>query len=311
MKETADKTIGRVRPPIANDLDRELLRHHPLRGELSPKGGPVCASCAGIGYHFDPLGGGPMSGAFVLCECQRKVCRCGHRPPYDYYDAQTNAMAHCPARRAEMAVDRCHSLLKRSAIPERYKWKFISSLEHVDASTAIAVDHAIETVRRFSEYRNQTSNGGEAQGLYLHGPTGCGKTLLSCAILNELIRLHQIPVLYAKISRDILGQLRASFNPNSDYYGEGRKIEERLANVTALVMDDFGAHRETEFVNSVLYDLIDARYEKKLPTIITSNEPLEKLRETGGGRLYSRLKEMCVEIHLEAPDYRLRGSRSY
>ena len=298
MNPTEPRSQTAIPPDTGADLNREVLRHHPRRA-----GTADCPHCAGIGYHFDPLGGGSAQGAFVLCECVRRVCRCGNKPPYDYYDAERNAMVPCPAGAAELAVDRSMVLQHHSGIPNRYRWKFISSVELVDDSTIIAVDHAIETVRRFGE--------GDPQGLYLHGPPGCGKTLLSCAILNELIRLHQIPVLYAKISRDILGQLKASFNPNSEYYGEGRRIEERLASVTALVMDDFGAHRETEFVNSVLYDLIDARYEKNLPTIVTSNEPLEHLRDTSGGRLYSRLKEMCVEIHLDAPDYRQRGSRSY
>ncbi len=289
---------GGGQPDSGADLNRELLRHHPRRSEASD-----CPQCAGIGYLFDPLGAGKNEGSFVLCECMRRLCRCGGNPPYDYFDPEQHSMRRCPAGEAELAVDRATTLEAQSGIPARYRWKFISSLELVDDSLIIAVDHAIETVRRFGA--------GDPQGLYLYGPPGCGKTLLSCAILNELIRLHQIPVLYAKISRDILGQLKASFNPNSEYYGEGRKIEERLASVTALVMDDFGAHRETEFVNSVLYDLIDARYERNLPTILTSNEPLERLRETSGGRLYSRLKELCVEIHLDAPDYRQRSSRSY
>ena len=56
----------------------------------------------------------------------------------------------------------------------------------------------------------------------------------------------------------------------------------------------------------MLYDLIDARYEHGLLTIITSNEPMESWREISGGRIYSRLRQMTTEIEIDAPDYRLR-----
>ncbi len=79
----------------------------------------------------------------------------------------------------------------------------------------------------------------------------------------------------------------------------------------ALVIDDFGIHNESDWVNSVLYDLIDARYENNLLTIITSNDPLDAWKELAKGRVYSRLREICIEIQIDAPDYRLRESKQY
>ncbi|MCB1170488.1 MAG: ATP-binding protein, partial [Leptospiraceae bacterium] len=76
------------------------------------------------------------------------------------------------------------------------------------------------------------------------------------------------------------------------------------------VIDDFGIHRESDWVNQTLYDLIDSRYEKSLITILTSNEPMESWKGLFGGRLYSRLRQICIEIHLDGADYRLRESRS-
>ncbi|MDH5655829.1 MAG: ATP-binding protein, partial [Spirochaetia bacterium] len=231
--------------------------------------------------------------------------------PYLYYDENSNSMIPCPSRNARLAIDKMHKLQRDSGIPGRYLWKFISSIDiHSDdpsgkknQSLLIALDNAIDTISKFGL--------DQIQGMYLYGPTGSGKTLMSCFVLNELIRLYLAPVRYAKISRDVLGKLRASFNPNSEIYGESRKIEEELATVKALVIDDFGVHKETEWVNSVLYDLIDARYENNLLTIITSNEPMESLKEISNKRIYSRLREMCSEIHMDMPDYRLRKVRRY
>jgi DNA replication protein DnaC len=166
-----------------------------------------------------------------------------------------------------------------------------------------AIDHVYAVIKEYPKNKN-------TYGLYLYGRTGTGKTLLSCIILNEMIRLYQIPVKYAKISRDILGKIRDTFNPQSEYYGEGRKIEEELANIEILVIDDFGVQKDSPWVNNVLYDLIDSRYEKNLLTILTSNEPMDSWKEISNGRVFSRLKEMCLEIHLDAEDYRLKKSKS-
>jgi DNA replication protein DnaC len=274
-------------------------------------GEPQCRMCNGLGHLFDPFGGGKDEGAFVLCDCMKKKVK-SDVFPYLYYDEKTNTMLPCPARDARLAIEKIHRLQKDSGIPGRYKWKFISSIDIYDEGSAagrknpsllIALDIAIDTINQFGT--------GKMQGMYLHGPTGSGKTLMSCFVLNELIRLYLVPVRYAKISRDVLGKLRASFNPNSEIYGESRKIEEELAKIPALVIDDFGVHKETEWVNSVLYDLIDARYENNLLTIITSNEPMESLREISNKRIYSRLREMCSEIHMDMPDYRMRKTRQY
>lgn len=279
-------------------ITRELLRNRPHES-----GSGNCDQCNGTGFLFDPLGGGRDRGAFILCGCMKKICRCDGTPPYEYYDSEKYAMVSCPAAPARNTIDRIEVLQKLSEIPKRYVWKFISSIDYSNQSLLFAVDHSVETIANFGRE--------EIQGLYFYGPTGCGKTLLSCAVLNELIRLYQAHVRYAKISRDILQKLKSTFNPNSELFGAAYKIERQLATVPVLVIDDFGVHRESDFVNAVLYDLIDARYEQNQLTIITSNEPMESWKEIAGGRVYSRLRQMCVEIHIEAPDYRLIESRSY
>ena len=289
MQTTNNQNID---PGIMEELERNARK----------LGYPDCKrGCRGMGFYFDPFGGGKRDGAFVLCDCMKEVMRCEGQPPFEYFDSEENGMRDCPTKPVLVTLERIALLRKYSGIPSRYNWKFISSIDFTPVM--FAMDHAVETVRLFGE--------GKSQGIYFHGGTGSGKTLLSCAILNELIRLYQKPVKYAKISRDILGKLRASFNPNSDSYGEGRKIEEELARIPVLVIDDFGVHRESEWVNSVLYDLIDARYENNLLTIITSNEPMSSWKEIGGGRVYSRLVQMCLEIHIDAPDYRLNDQKSF
>jgi len=285
------------------------LQHH-LEAHARRFGDRSCPICNGLGHIIDPQGGGIAHGAFLLCECLKKGAK-ADAPPYIYYDEASNSMLPCPSREGRIAIERMNLLMNQSGIPGRYLWKFISSIEvntpmkpgELNTPLVLALDHAVDAIHNYGT--------GKIQGLYLHGPTGTGKTLLSCAVLNELVRLYQAPIRYAKISRDVLGKLRASFNPNSEIYGEGRKIEEELATVDALVIDDFGVHRESDWVNSVLYDLIDARYENNLLTIITSNDPLDSIRSIFHGRVYSRIREMCTEIHMDTTDFRQVHSKQY
>ncbi|MCB1316707.1 MAG: ATP-binding protein [Leptospiraceae bacterium] len=290
-------------PPVSRvgSIFDEILRL--MQEERGESIAPVCKQCLDLGYVFIPnpdRTGDP--GTYELCSCQRELCRCDGHPPFEYFDEEANAMRPCPVRPVRLALHKARLALRSSGIPPRFQGKFLDGIDQRVQESDNLTDAVFYSVRMIARFQSRNR-----RGLYLHGDTGCGKTLLSCAILNEIIRAHREPVRYAKISRDILGKLRASFNPNSEIYGEGKAIEDELARVPALVIDDFGVHRETEWVNQVLYDLIDARYENDLLTIITSNEPMDTWKGVGGGRIYSRLREMCAEEHIKSPDYRLRN----
>lgn len=273
-----------------------------LANEIPDKfkyGNPGCPHCLSLGIIYDPQGGGWDTGALKLCQCVDEKTLCDGKPPYEYFDVEKNAVIPCPSRNTRIALEKIRNIYSRSGIPPRYRWKFLPSIinENNYISLNLAISSAVHIIKEFGN--------NSMHGLYLHGGTGTGKTLISSTILNELVRLYQTPVRYAKITRDILGKLRASFNPNSEIYGEGMKIESELASIPVLVIDDFGVNRETEWVTSVLYDLVDARYENNLLTIITSNDRLDSWKDIGRGRVYSRLVEMCEEIHIDVPDFRI------
>lgn len=265
-----------------------------------------CTKCSGLGFVY--IKGASFqrtsdTNGFQLCSCIEKTCledKC--YPPYERYDEKEQRLLACECRSPRMHLKRIQYLEKRSQIPYKYAGRFLDSIfVNSDNSNQSNWDDAFYYADKIiSEYSQKNA----PLGLYLSGTTGCGKTLLSCSILNELIRFHKIPVRYAKISRDILSKIRASYSPNSGSYGEAARIEASLREVPALVIDDFEIYRETEWVQSILYDLIDARYENNLLTIINSNQLLSFWKEMAGGRIYSRLREMCPDIHIKSPDYR-------
>ena len=266
----------------------------------------ACERCWGMGFLYLRTEQLVKGGGFQLCSCLRHLCkedRC--YPPYERYEPKKQSMLPCECRLARLGLKRIQSLEYRACIPPRYAGHFLDDisikqeqmLPGEENRLSIALDYAMQII---SEYPTEKA----PVGLYLSGGTGCGKTLLSCAILNELLRFHKVSVRYAKVSRDILSKIRASYNPSSEIYGTAARIEQGLATVKVLVIDDFDIYKETEWVQAILYDLIDARYENNLLTIINSNRPLSFWKDTAGGRIYSRLTEMCPEIHIQAPDYR-------
>jgi hypothetical protein len=74
-----------------------------------------------------------------------------------------------------------------------------------------------------------------------------------------------------------------------------------------LLLDDLAAERATDWTAETLYRLIDARYARRLPTIITTNATGAMIRENLGDRIASRLNGLgpVVSWPADAPDRRL------
>src|SRR3990172_7049215 len=119
---------------------------------------------------------------------------------------------------------------------------------------------------------------------FLTGGPGNGKTHLACAALLAWSGRG----VFWKVP-EFMGWLRGFVAD-----GAGEYVETILANYGGagflLVLDDYGAHNETDWAGEQLYRLIDQRYENRAPTIVTSNAPIERIDE----RVRSRLREGMV-----------------
>ncbi len=103
------------------------------------------------------------------------------------------------------------------------------------------------------------------------GPVGVGKTLLSCLILKEYSNLGY-KVHYTKVTR-LLEKLRPGGDENqSQHYN-------KLVSVDLLNINDFDRANRTDWVKEKILDIFDDRYDKELPTIITTNTRIENMVE--------------------------------
>lgn len=138
--------------------------------------------------------------------------------------------------------------------------------------------------------------------LVLMGGYGSGKTHLAAAIANYRAGLGD-PPLFIMVP-DLLDHLRATFSPNSNTTFDRRFDEIRTTPL--LVLDDLGTQSMTPWVREKLYQLFNYRYNRELPTVITTADSMNEM----DARIRSRLldSKLCTIYVLNVPSY--HGNRS-
>lgn len=289
-----------------------------------------CNKCDGLGYRLTPQLQRRQAG-FVLeaCECVELLCSScpgDKTPPYVFLDEKTGKIRACECKSPRDTLGRVRELFNQSNIPPKYRFHRLkefnlqpqypnptgsAELESAKKIAAVALTVAFDKARHFIEahanmrHRAKQVSPDDLKGLFLIGPPGTGKSLLAAMILNELILTAQLSCRYVKISRDFFSQLRATFSSDSSTHGRTESVFNEIARQDILVVDDFGIQSDSEWEQRMLYDLIDARYEADLPTIITSNVDLDTVKNLFKGRIYSRFKEMLHFVEFfNVRDYR-------
>ncbi len=141
-----------------------------------------------------------------------------------------------------------------------------------------------------------------ALGLYLwSNKRGSGKTMLACALSNSLMIKNGISVRFITVP-DYLENLKHSFNRKPEETDHTRQYQE----CDLLILDDFGAEKNGAWQDQELFRLIDYRYTRRLPVIVTANSPVDQL--DCNTRIVDRLYDMTVMIHL--PEEGIRAKKA-
>src|SRR5947209_18558408 len=99
---------------------------------------------------------------------------------------------------------------------------------------------------------------------------------------------------------DLLDHLRVTFNPNTDTTFDD--LFESLRNTALLILDDLGTQSASPWAREKLFQLINHRYNRRIPTVITMNIASEEI----DSRLRSRIPGMTPtqRVTIQADDRR-------
>jgi DNA replication protein DnaC len=185
--------------------------------------------------------------------------------------------------------------LRKKGFPEQVmqEWTFAND----DGSNPKMTSAMKNFVENFPTFRE------EGKGLLLFGSVGTGKTFLAACVANALIS-KGIPCLVTNFAR-ISNEVQGMFEGKQQYY-------DNLNSFPLLVIDDLSAERKTEYMQEIVFNVIDSRYRANLPLIVTTNLTREELLNPANithQRIFSRLFEMCTPIEVTGKDRRQAALR--
>lgn len=180
--------------------------------------------------------------------------------------------------------------LRRSAFPE-------SNMQDWTFATDDRSNEKISTVARnyVDNFRKMREDG---KGLLFFGKVGTGKTFAAACIANALID-KGYPVLMTNFSR-IADTVQGLFDGRQDYFDSFNRFP-------LLILDDLKAERNTEYMQEIVYKVIDGRCRAGLPLIVTANLTADELKhpaDVTNQRIFSRLYEMCIPLEVKGDDRR-------
>ena len=225
-----------------------------------------CPLCGGTGFvRLDVPLGHPDFGRALPCRCREQ-------------------------ERLNRKVQSLQGMSSLNALQALTFESFIAEPSHLNAEKAYNLRRAYETSLQFAH---------DPDGWLVFVVTyGCGKTHLAAAIANARLALGE-PALFMVVP-DLLDHLRATYSPYSDVRYD--TLFEQLRSAPLLILDDLGTQSSTPWAQEKLFQLLNHRYNMRLPTIITTNQSLDDMEP----RLRSRLQDLNTVkvIPILAPDFR-------
>ena len=125
-------------------------------------------------------------------------------------------------------------------------------------------------------------------GLVMTGNCGTGKNHLAVAMAKSIIRDHLANVEITDVMR-LTRAVKSTWRHNAEMTEED--VIERFASLDLLIIDEVGVQFGSPTEMTILQEIINARYESILPTILISNLTFDQLKETIGERIVDRVTD--------------------
>lgn len=158
---------------------------------------------------------------------------------------------------------------------------------------------AMEIILEFcKEYAVHFSK--ESPSIMMFGGTGLGKTHLSLSIASVVLQ-KGFSVLYDSV----INFLRQIENEHFGRDTTGNDTLSLLLECDLLILDDLGTEFDTPFYQSMIYNIINTRINRSLPTIISTNMDWSGISHKYEERITSRIFATYVNQHFVGYDVRI------
>jgi DNA replication protein DnaC len=232
-----------------------------------------------------------------------------HGLPADYLDP----IYTCPDCKDTGYIDgvKCHCF-KQQIIELLYNQSNIKVLLNQDNFSNLSYDYyegedlarfqnAVAACKDFvANFDNDYSN------LFFYGTVGTGKSFLSGCVAKELLDSGHSVIYFSSIG---LFDTMAKYAFDSKSKVSLYNIHEDLYNCDLVIIDDLGTELTNSFVLSSLFSLLNERHLRRKSTIISTNLPLEELRDSYSDRIFSRITSQFKLLKLSGSDIRIIKKR--
>lgn len=219
----------------------------------------------------------------------------------------------------------CHGLTGKSGrvglvnIPADYRLTTA-----INSPVRVAQERAYKLIDAYAAtFERQFEEGStQIKSLYLWSDSpGTGKTTTASAVLNEwlitnyigslkrnrqplqhpayFLDVNELQTLYNEFSRSNIPRDVAE-RASREYY---RRLQ-LAKSVPFAVFDDIGVRSVTEGFRGDLHSAINHRATNRMPTVYTSNLPIDEMEQVFDARLYDRMRDMCAVIEFEGTSRR-------
>ena len=180
-----------------------------------------------------------------------------------------------------------------------------------------------EAVIAVQDYINDLGDMKDAgRGITFMGQNGVGKTHLACCVMSAAkgyqprptVRPYKIECIelstYIKLWQELWRVSKSDYDEDQErahYLGEQLRLIER---VQFLLLDDLGREHASDsgWSNEQVFDLLRYRWNRRLPTLVTTNLQLPGLDRRYTEGMSSFLHEATVLVIMDGEDYRVANA---
>jgi DNA replication protein DnaC len=158
--------------------------------------------------------------------------------------------------------------------------------------------------------RQFESDSPRIKSLYLFSESpGTGKTTTAIAVLNEWMIAHylgslkrngqaaQTPAYFLDVNAFQTDYNLATMTNDEAGINSIKAVIKRAQTAPFAVIDDIGVRSASEAFRAYIHAIINYRTVNGMPTVFTSNLPIEEMAVVFDARLYDRMRDMCAVLH--------------